>query len=61
MARNSRKKSARQVGYAGIGREGRSIHLGWAPRKRSPEPRDRMRRPKVREPETVNVEGAAAE
>jgi hypothetical protein len=42
-------------------REGRSIHLGWAPRKRRPESRDRMRRPKVREPETVNVEGAAAE
>jgi glucose-fructose oxidoreductase len=41
-------------------REGRSIHLTWSPRKRRPEPRDKLRRPKVREPETVNVEGAVA-
>jgi len=42
-------------------REGRPIHLSWPPRRRRPEARDLKKRPKVREPQTVNVEGAVAE
>jgi glucose-fructose oxidoreductase len=40
-------------------REGRAIHLTWPPRRRRPEPRDKLVRPRVREPEQVNVTGAS--
>lgn len=36
-------------------REGRAIKLSWMPRKRRPEPRDLIRRRRVREPRLVNA------
>jgi glucose-fructose oxidoreductase len=42
-------------------RDGKPIRLSWTPRRRHPEPAQRIRRPKVREPELVDAEGAVAE
>jgi len=42
-------------------RDGRPIRLSWTPRRRRPEPGQRLRRPKVREPELVDAQGAVAE
>ena len=41
-------------------REGHDVKLAWMPRRRRPEPRDRLRRPKVRAPSLVHAEGAVA-
>jgi len=41
--------------------ENRPLTLSWPPRKRRPEPGDRMYRPPVREPRLVAVEAPTQE
>lgn len=42
-------------------RTGRPVRLVWAPRRKRPEPRDRMRRPPVGKQQPINAEGSIAE